>query len=224
MNPIILLVICVILGYLIGSISNAVLVARSHGVDIFSVGSGNPGATNVKRSIGSKPGNLVFFLDLIKGFVVSFWPFIPAIFNLIPTHLDPVILSLTCLAGALLGHSFSIFIKFRGGKGVATAMGGLLAIMAPVVLIAVIVWVIVFYTSRYVSLASIAFALALPIVTAALFLKEVTLIRSYGLTELYIAMGICVLIVVRHYSNIMRLLKGTENKFKKKTPVKKQEA
>lgn len=103
-------------------------------------------------------------------------------------------------------------------------MGGLLAIMAPVVLIAVIVWVIVFYTSRYVSLASIAFALALPIVTAALFLKEVTLIRSYGLTELYIAMGICVLIVVRHYSNIMRLLKGTENKFKKKTPVKKQEA
>ena len=216
MDAVVTLSACAVAGYLIGSISNAVLVSKAHGVDIFSVGSGNPGATNVKRSIGSKPGNLVFFLDLLKGFIVSVWPFVPGIYKHIPTDLAPVILALTCLAGALVGHSFSIYIRFKGGKGVATAMGGLLAIMSPVVLTGIVAWVIVFYAFRYVSLASIAFAAVLPILAGIFIATDVTIIRSYGWTDLWIALGVFVLIIVRHQSNIARLLKGTENKFEKK--------
>jgi acyl phosphate:glycerol-3-phosphate acyltransferase len=213
MNPVVTLIACGIVGYLLGSISNAVLVAKSHGIDIFAIGSGSAGATNVKRSIGSAPGNLVFFLDLLKGFIVSVWPFFPGILKLISTDLDPVILSLTCLTGALLGHSFSIYIGFRGGKGVATAMGGLLAIMAPVVLAGIVVWIIVFYTFRYVSLASIVFAGTLPLFTGILIATDTTAIRDYGAIELWIATGVSILIVLRHHSNISRLLKGTEHKF-----------
>lgn len=216
MNAALTLSACGVVGYLIGSISNAVLVSKAYGVDIFSVGSGNPGATNVKRSIGSKPGNLVFFLDLLKGFIVSLWPFLPGAVKLISSDIDPVILSLTCLAGALLGHSFSIYIRFRGGKGVATAMGGLLAIMSPVVLSGIIAWVIVFYAFRYVSLASIAFAGVLPILTGILIATDATIIRHYRITDLWIALGVFLLIVIRHHSNIARLLKGTEHKFEKK--------
>lgn len=224
MTSVFTLIACSAIGYLIGSISNAVIVAKAHGIDIFTVGSGNPGATNVKRSIGSKPGNLVFFLDLLKGFIVAIWPFIPALYHVLPISINPVLLSLAGLTGALIGHSFSIFIGFKGGKGVATAMGGLLAIMAPVVLIGVVIWIIIFYSFRYVSLASIAFAATLPVVCASLMITGTSIGRIYGQTELYIALGIFLLITIRHISNIKRLLNGTENKFEKKKPAQQQES
>ncbi len=217
MNSVLLLLICAIGSYLIGSISNAVIVAKAHGVDIFKVGSGNPGATNVKRAIGKRPGNLVFLLDLFKGFIVSIWPFFPVLHELTGSDIPAVMISVTCLAGALLGHSFSIFIGFRGGKGVATAMGGLLAIMAPVVVLGIVVWVIVFYSSRYVSLASIAFAASLPFSCFLFWKLQWAAPRYYGAIELYIALAVFLLILVRHQANIARLLQGTENKFQKKT-------
>jgi len=217
MNPVLLMVLCAVGSYLIGSISNAVIVSKANGVDIFKVGSGNPGATNVKRSIGKGPGNLVFFLDLMKGFVVSLWPFFPLIYGWTQSDISPVFLSLTCLAGALIGHSFSIYIRFKGGKGVATAMGGLLAIMAPVVLLGILVWIVIFYSFRYVSLASIAFAASLPVISAVFWKMDWHVIRVYGRVEFFIALGICLLIVIRHHSNILRLIKGTEHKFVKKT-------
>lgn len=216
MNPALVIALCVIVSYLIGSISNAVLVAKAHGVDIFKVGSGNPGATNVKRSIGKKPGNLVFFLDLLKGLVVSVWPFIPSAIGVLQTDLNPLVLSLVCLVAALVGHSFSVFIKFRGGKGVATTMGGLLAIMAPIVLLGALVWVIFFYTFRYVSLASIAFAASLPPITLAFQALGWSWPRSYGIIDIWVAVGIFLLIAARHYPNMIRLMKGTENKFQRK--------
>lgn len=215
MNSILLLCLCALVGYLIGSFSSAVVVAKAHGVDIFSVGSGNPGATNVKRSIGKGPGNLVFFMDLLKGFVVALWPFIPSLHASTASSMPPVLLSLAGLTGALAGHSFSLYIRFRGGKGVATAMGGLLAIMAPVVLLGMAIWVLFFYAFRYVSLASIAFAASLPLFCSVFWYLDWQLLRSYGWIECSIAVAVFLLILVRHQSNISRLLNGTEHKFEK---------
>ena len=131
MNPILILVAFAV-GYLIGSIPFGYLIAKSRGVDILSVGSGNPGATNVKRSVGKGAGNICFTLDALKGVVSAGWPlWIPAVAPETASAAPGII----GLLGAIAGHSFSIFLKFRGGKGVATAMGGLLVIMPIVVLI-----------------------------------------------------------------------------------------
>lgn len=199
--PIILLVL--IVGYLLGSISFAVLVARTQGVDILKVGSGNPGATNVKRVLGSRLGNAVFFLDVLKGFVATGWPLL----FLGANEGETLAFGVLGLIAAIAGHSFSCFLNFRGGKGVATTMGGLAALMPPVLLVGLLVWVIVFYATRIVAIASICFSISLPL---GAFLK-------YGAGDLRFALGLllALLIIARHRSNIQRLLKGEENSFKK---------
>ncbi|MCH2156320.1 MAG: glycerol-3-phosphate 1-O-acyltransferase PlsY [Opitutales bacterium] len=199
MFPIEIIAVLVI-GYLFGSVSFAVIIAKSKGVDIFAEGSGNPGATNVKRVLGKGPGNLCFALDALKGFVAAGWPQMQSM----GVQSDPEILSILGLAAAILGHSFSVFIKFKGGKGVATTMGGLLAMMPLVLFSGLGVWLMAFYTSRYVSLASILFGLSMPLLA---FL--------FGMSGSYIAFSclIALLILVRHKANIKRLLNGTENRF-----------
>lgn len=188
----------VFVGYLLGAISFAVLVAKRQGVDIFNVGSGNPGATNVKRVLGAKWGKLVFALDAAKGVLAAAWPL------LIWAELHLAVLG---LIAAIAGHSYSIFIAFRGGKGVATTMGGLLVIMPAVLLIGLVLWLIAFYSTRIVALASLLFALSLPI-TAAIF---------YGVGHVCfgLSLGLSLLILLRHRSNIQRLIKGEENSFTK---------
>jgi glycerol-3-phosphate acyltransferase PlsY len=187
----------VLVGYFLGAISFAVIVARSQGVDIFKEGSGNPGATNVKRVLGRKWGNITFALDALKGFVAAGWPLL--------AYGGDNRLAVIGLIAAILGHSFSVFLKFRGGKGVATTIGGLLALMWGVLLIGLVVWLVVFYTSKVVALASILFAVSLPI--SAYFI--------YGPQDprFYLGLILAVLIVVRHRSNIARMFSGNENKF-----------
>jgi glycerol-3-phosphate acyltransferase PlsY len=187
-----------IIGYLLGAISFAVIIARSKGVDIFKEGSGNPGATNVKRILGKKWGNAVFALDALKGFTAA----------LLPLKIyddDRLALAIIGLIAAILGHSFSIFLKFRGGKGVATTIGGLLALMYPALLIGLVVWLIIFYTKKVVALASIFFAVSLPI--SAYFI--------YGTEDprFYLGVVLALFIVGRHRSNIIRMFSGKENKF-----------
>lgn len=189
-------------GYLLGAIPFAVIIARFCGVDIFKVGSGNPGATNVKRSCGKTAGNLCFILDASKGFAATAFPLYAHFFGI--EFSEPQALAYVGLVAAIVGHSFSVFIKFRGGKGVAVTIGGLLAIMWAAILVALVLWVVVFYSTRYVSLASIAMALALPVAAAFLYPTGV---------HTYIAIAIAAVIVVRHRSNIVRLIKGTENRF-----------
>ncbi len=189
-------------GYLLGAIPFAVIIARFCGVDIFKIGSGNPGATNVKRSCGKTAGNLCFILDASKGFAATAFPLYAHFFGI--EFSEPQALAYVGLVAAIVGHSFSVFIKFRGGKGVAVTIGGLLAIMWAAILIALVLWVVVFYSTRYVSLASIAMALALPVAAAFLYPTGV---------HTYIAIAIAAVIVVRHRSNIVRLIKGTENRF-----------
>jgi glycerol-3-phosphate acyltransferase PlsY len=196
MSPVPILLVSII-GYLLGAISFAVIVARSQGVDIFKEGSGNPGATNVKRILGKKWGNTVFALDALKGFIAAGWPLI--------AYGGDKNLAVYGLIAAILGHSFSVFLKFRGGKGVATAMGGLLALMWEVLLIGLAVWLVIFYTTKIVALASILFAISLPI--ASYFF--------YGNNDprFYLGLILAVLIVVRHRSNVARMFSGKENKF-----------
>ena len=192
-----------IVGYLLGALPFGVMVARWHGVDIFKVGSGNPGATNVKRSVGKGAGNLVFALDFLKGAAAvllgGLW------IRLLPADTEPgAWLGLVGLSGAILGHSFSCFIGFRGGKGVATTLGGAIALVPIAALISVVVWLVLFYSTRYVSLASIGLAVTLPV--------AVLLIR--GPNELFgFAVLLAIFVIVRHRENIVRLLRGTENRF-----------
>ena len=203
-------------GYFVGSLSFAILVARSRGVDIRSVGSGNPGATNVKRALGRGAGNLVFLLDFLKGFLPALWP-------MLVFANDSGLLSILGLTGAILGHSFPVYYGFKGGKGVATTMGGLLAVMPVVMLIGVLSWVVVFYTIRLVSVASIAFGLALPLAGWGLqawkpgwFVNILNNGSGDHQSELVFALLISLLILVRHRTNIVRLLRGEELSFKKK--------
>jgi len=190
-----------IVGYLLGAISFAVIVARSQGVDILKYGSGNPGATNVTRALGSKYGNIVFACDALKGAIAAGWPMFVFGGDL------GLKLGIIGLIASIIGHSFSVFLKFKGGKGVATTMGGLVAIMPIVLLIGVAAWAAIYFTIRMVAIASILFAVSLPV--SAYWL--------YGSGDPRLTLGVVlgVLIVLRHRSNISRMLRGTENSFKK---------
>ena len=194
-----------ITGYILGSLPFGYLVARAHGVDVFKVGSGNPGATNVKRMIGAKAGNTVLVLDVLKGAAATAWPMLPML-----TAPRPMVLALIGVVAAVIGHSFSLFTKFRGGKGVATAAGGLVVLMPLACAIAGATWAVVFYAFRYVSLASILAAVA--VVTASWLLP-------YHVAISVIASVLGGFVILRHHENIKRLLSGTENKFAKKPPA-----
>ena len=172
------------------------IIARSKGVDILKEGSGNPGATNIKRILGKKLGHAVFTLDALKGFAATILPLVVY---------DDNRLAIIGLIAAILGHSFSVFLKFQGGKGVATTIGGLLVLMYPVLLLGLAVWLIIFYTKKVVALASIFFAVSLPI--SAYFI--------YGIEDprFYLGLVLALLIVVRHRSNITRMFSGKESKF-----------
>ncbi|HTB80603.1 MAG TPA: glycerol-3-phosphate 1-O-acyltransferase PlsY [Opitutaceae bacterium] len=202
------LVIAAVVGYLLGSLPFGYLVARAKGVNIFEVGSKSPGATNVRRVLGAGPGNLVFFLDALKGVATAGWPLLAirmsSATNIFADRDISLLAAVAGLIGALFGHSFSCFTKFRGGKGVATAAGGFLVLLPFETLIAGAVWILAFYASRYVSLASILAAVALPVAT--FFLNQSSLLL--GLSAL-----IAAFVIIRHRANIVRLLNGTENKF-----------
>lgn len=192
-----------LIGYLLGAVPFGYLVARAHGVNILTQGSGNPGATNVKRVVGKWAGNGVFALDFLKGAGAAGWVYF------LPIEGERLLVAaIIGLCAAILGHSFSIFLKGKGGKGVATTMGGLVVIMPWVVLFGVVVWVGTFYASRYVSLASILFAFSLPVGNLATFL----LLDTPPLL-IWISLALALLITFRHRSNIQRLLNGTENRF-----------
>jgi glycerol-3-phosphate acyltransferase PlsY len=201
-----------VVGYLLGSLPFGWLVARMHGVNIFEVGSRSPGATNVRRVLGARAGNLVFVLDALKGAVAAGWPALVSRHGWSfqgfaferSVHVPFCLLS---LIAALVGHSFSCFTRFRGGKGVATGTGGLLVLLPGSTLIAALVWVVAFYATGYVSLASILAAVTLPS-AAYLFGNRQMLVVA--------AIAISLFVIGRHRANIGRLISGTENKFQKK--------
>ena len=203
------LLIAGVIGYFLGAIPFGCLVARSKGVNIFEAGSKNPGATNVRRVLGSGPGNLVFVLDALKGALAAGWPLLWRIVNARnhgdePLYqFDPLPLMVTGLVGALLGHSFSCFTRFKGGKGVATGAGGFLVLFPMGTLIAALVWAVTAAIWRFVSLASMFAAVTLTL--AAWLLHARPLVFA-------ICGAVTLFIIVRHRANISRLLSGTETK------------
>ena len=207
-----------VLGYLLGSVNFAVLVAKKHGVDILKAGSGNPGATNVKRVLGKGPGNLVFALDALKGFVGTGLPtlvgYVIATQGLaVAIPGDPFLHGVAGFVGTLLGHCFSCFLGFKGGKGVASTIGGLLVLLPLPIVIGAAIWGLVFAASRYVSLASIALGVSLPL---SCWLLPLATSLKFGPAEFWFAAAIAAFNVWTHRSNIARLLAGTENRFVKK--------
>jgi glycerol-3-phosphate acyltransferase PlsY len=207
-----------LLGYLLGSVNFAVLVAKKHGIDILKEGSGNPGATNVKRVLGKGPGNLVFALDVLKGFVGAGLPTLVGyviISQNIPLDVPGsiFILGVACFVGTLLGHCFSCFLKFKGGKGVASTIGGLLVLLPIPIVIGAAIWGVVFLLSRYVSLASLALSVSLPL---SCWLLPLFTSLTFGQPQFWFAASIAGFNVWTHRSNIGRLLSGTENRFVKK--------
>ena len=210
--------ISAVAGYLLGSVNFAVLVARKHGVDILKEGSGNPGATNVKRVLGKGPGNLVFALDALKGFVGTGLPtlvgYVIAAQGLaVAIPGDAFLHGVAGFIGTLLGHCFSCFLGFKGGKGVASTIGGLLVLLPLPIVIGAAIWGLAFALSRYVSLASIALGVSLPL---SCWLLPLATSLKFGPAEFWFAAAIAAFNVWTHRSNIGRLLAGTENRFARK--------
>lgn len=187
----------IIFAYLFGSIPFAFIIGKIFGkVDIRKVGSGNPGATNVFRTVGKTAGIFTFIADGLKGFIpVYFAIMVNSSFSY----------SLAVAAAAILGHMFTVFLKFKGGKGVATGCGAFLALMPLPTVIAFVVFAVIFILSGYVALGSICAALALPL--AAYF-------SGYGMEVIVFSFAAAMLIIYKHRTNIKRLRQGTENKFK----------
>lgn len=198
--------ISLLVGYLLGALPFGYLVARAKGVNIFEVGSRNPGATNVRRVLGHGPGNLVLLLDAAKGAVATFAPYGWRLATGGPSGLGPDqfgTLAIAGLIGALLGHSFSCFTGFRGGKGVATGVGGFIVLFPPGAGIALLIFGATLALTRYVSLGSLLGAVSLP-VSAWLLGQSLVLIGMSAAVALFV--------IVRHRANISRILNGTELK------------
>ena len=191
-----MVVVLMIVAYILGSIPNALWIGKVFkGIDVREHGSKNTGSTNAARVLGAKLGILTLILDISKG----------AIPTLIATMLlDSSISVILVGICAILGHSFSIFMKFQGGKAVATTVGVFIVLVPGAILLAAVIFFLVFGITRYVSLSSMIGAISLPI-WIIIFYKNIPL-TIFGII-------IAVLIIVRHKSNIQRLLNGTESKF-----------
>lgn len=184
----------VLWSFLVGSIPVGLIVAKLKGVDLRKVGSGNIGATNVLRTMGKKPALITLAGDMLKGLIPVF----------ISGYIldDPLYSGIVGLA-AILGHDFSIFLKFRGGKGVATSIGVILAYSPLVSVLTVLVWIIVVFMTRYSSMGAIVSFMLLPLNIY---------VFDYSNERFLISIFITLLILFKHRENIGRLLSGREPK------------
>jgi glycerol-3-phosphate acyltransferase PlsY len=201
-----------LLGYFAGSIPTGFLLAKARGIDIRTVGSGNIGATNVSRSLGKGAGILVLVADGLKGWlsVVLIAALVAGWFGAGAGSEKHEWFRICAGVGAVLGHNFTCWLHFKGGKGIATSAGVLLALVPWTLLIIFGVWVVVFALTRYVSLASISASVACPFATWI----------AYNNSTLVLVMAaMAVLAVFQHRANVKRLLEGTESRFgAKQTP------
>ena len=228
-----------VLGYLLGSFPTGYLIGLAHGIDIREHGSKNIGATNVVRVLGKKPGYLVFVCDAVKGclavslgrllIMVEAYRHSSAVFHLdgmlgpsgtqaMQSEMMRTATFSGILAGiaCILGHNFPVWLRFRGGKGVATTVGVLLGLMPVAVAITAVVWNVTYFTTRYVSLASLLGAAILPVSVWFLTLRGGALAGPPWL--FYFSLLAAALIFWRHRANIRRLLNGTEARFDRKPP------
>lgn len=199
-----------VLSYFIGSIPAGYIAGRSAGIDIREAGSGNVGATNVLRVLGKPYGYAVFLFDFFKG-VGAVRLSIFLVNALEPGYQESELVGIFAGVVCVLGHTYPIWLGFRGGKGVATSAGVLFGLMPLAALIVLAVWFVAFQITKYVSVASIVAAVTLPIVAA--FMVH---FKRAGSSLVYFTACLAVVIVWRHRSNVSRLMKGTEPNFRRK--------
>ncbi len=208
--------IIVVLSYLVGSFPTSIILSRlSHGIDIRHHGSGNAGGTNVARVLGWQAGLMVILVDVFKGYlatmVIPKLMYGPIPFNNRTPFEDYTVIQIITGCAAILGHVWTAFGGFRGGKGIATAGGVLLGLATVELLVAFIVFLLVFVLSRYVSLGSISAAVSLPL---AMFFRHNIFhgdLQGYH-TLIFFTIGISLLLIFTHRENIKRLVAGTESK------------
>lgn len=198
------IVIFLLVGYILGALPNGVWIGKYFkGIDIREYGSKNSGATNAYRVLGAKYGIMVLIADALKGFLP---PFLASKFGVSGNYL--------LLIGmiAIIGHTLSFFLKFKGGKGVATSLGVFLFLIPQVTITLFIIFVVVVAITKYISLGSIIASIMLPILTY--FYPTTNGLDKFPLLIMTTLIG--AFVVYKHKSNIGRLLDGTENKFKLK--------
>lgn len=194
----------IITAYLIGSIPTALIISKKYfGIDIREYGSGNMGATNTFRVLGSRFGTIVMICDILKGMAAV------ALYNLLPYYLSNELDRTNLMIGlglaATLGHIYPIWAEFKGGKGVATLFGMILAIQPNVAVSCVAVFLLVLYLTRYVSLSSILAGVALPICVLWIYNEKEVFYRVF-------AVAVACLIVLTHQKNLSRIFKGNESR------------
>jgi len=205
-----LILVPVLIAYLLGAVPFALVVCKIAGVgDIRRIGSGNIGATNVWRAAGFRVAIWVFVGDIGKGaLAVLIARYYVAAGNIMPISAD--LLWVTCALAAILGHVFPVYLKFRGGKGVNTALGAFLVLLPAESLIAFGVFLLMLFSFRYVSLGSIIGSIAF---FTATMLEKYVLEKPIDVIYIYLSAALAGLIVITHRDNIRRLLAGTENRF-----------
>jgi glycerol-3-phosphate acyltransferase PlsY len=207
----VILAVLLLGSYLLGSIPFGYLAGRLGGIDIQQAGSGNVGATNVVRVLGKRYGYPVFALDVLKGFgavkiSMLMAPGRPPEWN------SPEIFGILAAMSSVLGHLYPPWLRFKGGKGVATSAGALLALTPIATLIGVAIWVIVFWLTGYVSLASVIAAVVLPIVILVVSWNDQNKVKPL----VYSSVCVAAVVIWRHRSNLSRLMRGTEPRFTRK--------
>jgi glycerol-3-phosphate acyltransferase PlsY len=193
----------IVAAYLVGSIPFGFLAGKMRGIDIRQHGSGNIGATNVLRTLGKPVGITVLILDIAKGVV-------PVL--LAQKYSDSSLIPILTAVATILGHNYTCFLSFKGGKGIATSAGVLAPLLPVPLLIALLLWILLFFTTRYVSIASISAAVSLPVTLGILFATQQS--SDWPLFGFTLLLG--VLAVWRHRSNIQNLRNGSENRFEPK--------
>ncbi len=196
MSLVIALILLFPVAYMLGTFPSALLIANARGVDITAAGSGNPGAANIGRTLGRKLGVLVFLLDGLKG----------AISTAVGYAFAGYAGALTLVFAAVIGHIFPVTRKFKGGKGVATAGGGMIALYPWIGLAMTVLWLLVAKVTKKASLGSLAIALGLPI-------SQVIVGRPAG--EVLAGVGLFALVIWRHIPNLKRIIAGEEPPLKR---------
>jgi glycerol-3-phosphate acyltransferase PlsY len=196
--------------YLLGSIPFGYLISRIAGIDIRKVGSCNIGATNVLRVLGKRYGYAVFLLDFFKGFGAVKLSMLLGMRSS-PGWNSPELFGIIAAISSIVGHSYPPWLKFKGGKGVATSAGALFALTAVGGLIGLGIWIIIFWLTRYVSVASITAALLLPVVILMISWRN-----ESARVIFYFSVCSAAVVIWRHRSNLSRLMHGTEPRFTRK--------
>jgi glycerol-3-phosphate acyltransferase PlsY len=200
----------ILFAYVIGATPFGFLAGKSRGIDIRDHGSGNIGATNVLRTLGKPVGITVLILDVLKGMM----PVLIAEWVGVET-----LVQIATAAAAILGHNYTFWLGYKGGKGIATTGGALLSIMPIAIISAIVLWILALKITRYVSVASIVAALTIPtVLTIRSFISS-----EWNIPVLCLGLFVCVLAIWKHRANIARLRRGEENRFGKPTSPPSQD-